>query len=112
MRLEALRPGEVGVSAVTEAELLHGAYKSARVNENLAAVLAFGAQMKVLPFDSRVTAAYGQIRSGLERSGQPIGPLDFLIAATAVAYSLVLVTNNVGEFGRVPGLVTEDWIRD
>lgn len=54
-RFQALKPGELGISAITEAELLHGAYKSARVEQNLAAVLDFSAQMEVVPFDSQVT---------------------------------------------------------
>ena len=110
-RFQTLRPGEVGVSAVTEAELLHGAYKSERVEYNLAAYHDFSAQMAVIPFDPQVTDAYGRIRSELERAGKPIGLLDFQIAATAVAHGLILVTNNVGEFGRVPGLTLEDWTK-
>lgn len=108
-RFEALRPGEVGISAVTEAELLHGAYKSQRIEQNLAAVLAFSAQMQVVPFDQQVTDVYGQLRAELERRGTPIGPLDFQIAATALAHGLPLVTHNTGEFARVPGLRLEDW---
>lgn len=109
VRFEGLRPGEVGLSAVTEAELLHGVYKSARVDHNLAAVLDFASQLVVLPFDSQVTDAYGRVRAGLEKIGQPIGPLDFQIAATALAHGLILVTNNTREFARVPGLKLEDW---
>lgn len=111
-RFEALRPGEVGISAVTEAELVHGAYKSERVEHNLAAFYDFSAQMAVIPFDPQVTDTYGRIRAQLERAGKPIGPLDFQIAATAVACGLVLVTNNVSEFERVPGLIVEDWTKE
>ena len=66
-RFDGLRPGEVGLSAVTEAELLHGVYKSARVDHNLAAVLDFASQLVVLPFDSQVTGTYGRVRAGLEQ---------------------------------------------
>ena len=111
-RFDALRPGEVGISAVTEAELLYGSYKSERVEHNLAAYYDFSAQMAVLPFDPQVTDTYGHIRAMLERAGRPIGPLDFQIAATAVACGLILVTNNVGEFERVPGLTVEDWTKE
>ncbi|GGL87907.1 hypothetical protein GCM10010840_27440 [Deinococcus aerolatus] len=104
-----MRPGEVGLSAVTEAELLHGVYKSARLDHNLAAVLDFASQLVVLPFDSQVTDAYGRVRAGLEKIGQPIGPLDFQIAATTLAHGLILVTNNTREFARVPDLKLEDW---
>lgn len=108
-RFTGLRSGEVGLSAVTEAELLHGVYKSVRVEHNLAAVLDFASQLVVVPFDSQVADTYGRIRAELERAGQPIGPLDFQIAATAVAHELTLVTNNTREFARVPGLRLEDW---
>ena len=110
-RFAALRPGEVGISAVTEAELLCGAYKSARTEQNLAAIYAFVSDMSVLAFNPTITDAYGQLRADLERRGQPIGPLDFQIAATALAHGLVMVTNNVTEFGRVPGLTVEDWTK-
>ncbi|GAA3995830.1 type II toxin-antitoxin system VapC family toxin [Deinococcus rubellus] len=108
---ERLRPGEAGISAVTEAELRFGAEKSQRVAENLAAILDFTSRMDVLPFGSVATAPYGKIRANLTRQGQPIGPLDFLIAATALAQDLTLVTNNTGEFQRVPGLRLEDWTK-
>ena len=108
-RFDRLRPGEVGLSAVTEAEVLHGVYKSARVDHNLAAVLDFASQLVVVPFDSQVTDAYGRLRAGLEQIGPPTFPLDFQIAATAVAHSLILVTNNTREFAQVPGLKIEDW---
>lgn len=110
-RFERLKSGEAGISAVTEAELWYGAQKSQRVAENLAAILDFTSRMEVLPFGSVATAPYGQIRAELTRRGQPIGPLDFLIAATALAQDLTLVTNNTGEFQRVPGLRLEDWTK-
>ncbi|WP_407543232.1 type II toxin-antitoxin system VapC family toxin (plasmid) [Deinococcus radiomollis] len=106
---EALRPGEIGISAITEAELLHGAYKSERVERNLAAYYDFSAHIAVIPFDPQVIDTYGRIRATLERAGKPIGPLDFQIAATAMARGLILVTNNASEFERVTGLSIEDW---
>lgn len=108
-RFEALQPGEVGISAVTEAELLYGAHKSGRTEHNLAAVLDFSAQMEIVPFDSQVTDGYARLRAHLERLGTPIGPLDLQIAATALAYGLPLVTNDTREFERVPDLRLEDW---
>ena len=110
-RFAGLRPGEVGISAITEAELRFGAEKSVHIANNVAALLDFTSQMEVLPFDSRTTARYGLLRAELVRAGTPIGPLDFLIAATALTHDLILVTNNTGEFARVTGLVLEDWTR-
>lgn len=108
-RFETLRPGEVGVSAVTEAELLYGAHKSQQTEHNLAAVLDFSSRLEVVPFDCQVTDAHGRLRAQLERRGLPIGPLDLQIAATALAHGLPLATNNTREFERVPGLRLEDW---
>ena len=62
-----------------------------------------------MPFDDRCLDSYGRIRSDLDRLGTPIGPNDLLIAATAMAHGLTLVTHNVDEFGRIPGLDIEDW---
>ncbi|GGK42202.1 tRNA(fMet)-specific endonuclease VapC [Deinococcus malanensis] len=108
-RFARLQPGQLGLSAVTEAELLHGGHISQRVNHNLAAISDFVSRLVVVPFDSRVTDTYGHVRAILEQQGQPIGPLDFQIVATALAHDLVLVTNNVREFQRVPALRVEDW---
>lgn len=106
-----MQRGEVAISAITEAELLYGAHKSQRREHNLAAIVDFSAQMDVLAFDSEVTDAYAQLRALLERQGTPIGPLDLMIAATALAYAVPLVTNNTREFQRVPRLQLEDWIQ-
>lgn len=110
-RFAQCKPGEVIVSSVTEAELLRGVYKSVRVDENLANALGFLSRVQVLPFDSTITHRYGQIRADLEKRGQPIGPLDYQIAATALALDLTLVTNSRAEFERLNGLIVEDWTR-
>jgi tRNA(fMet)-specific endonuclease VapC len=62
-----------------------------------------------LPFDEAASEAYARIRAQLERGGRPVGPNDLLIAATAVANRLILVTHNTREFGRIEGLDVEDW---
>jgi predicted nucleic acid-binding protein len=69
----------------------------------------FFAPLGSLPFHDRCADEAGVIRLDLERSGRPIGPNDLLIAATARAYDLVLVTHDTREFGRIPGLRIEDW---
>ena len=66
--------------------------------------------LDVIPFDDRAAMEYGKIRAHLERQGTPIGPLDMLIAGHARAEDLILVTNNVKEFNRVPGLKVENWV--
>ncbi len=66
-------------------------------------------RITVLPFDSLAARVYGALRAHLERSGTMIGPNDLMIASIAFARGLTLVSHNVAEFARVPGLVVEDW---
>ena len=106
-----LEPGQVKLSAVSLAELEVGASKSRRREENRNALLRFAAAFDIVPFDDRDVEAYGLIRAGLERRGHVIGPYDLQIAAQAITRDLVLVTNNVEEFRRVPGLRIENWAR-
>ncbi len=108
-RLQVTSPAEVRLCSVVKAELIYGARKSARVGDNLRLLLRFFAPLVSLPFDDRCAEEAGLIRLDLERSGRPIGPSDLLIAATARANDLVLVTHNRREFERVPGLRIDDW---
>jgi tRNA(fMet)-specific endonuclease VapC len=99
----------MGISAVTLGELVFGAENSQHVEQNLADIEALAARLEVLPFDNPAAYHFGQIRAALYRTGQPIGPYDMMIAGQARAGGLILVTNNVREFERVPGLLLEDW---
>jgi tRNA(fMet)-specific endonuclease VapC len=101
----------MAISSITLAELLHGAEKSSRVSENLAAIEDFCSRLEVLPYGPKAAQHYGAIRSALEKLGQPIGVNDMHIAAHARSEGLVLVTNNMGEFARVPALETENWVQ-
>ena len=100
----------MAISAITLAELLHGAEKSSRVSENVAVVEDFCSRLDVLPYGPKAAQHYGAIRAALEKRGQPIGVNDIHIAAHARSEGLVLVTNNMGEFLRVPGLEVENWV--
>lgn len=100
----------MAMSSITLAELLHGAEKSSRVSENLAAIEDFCSRLQVLPYGPKAAQHYGAIRAALEKLGQPIGVNDMHIAAHARSEGLVLVTNNMGEFSRVPALETENWV--
>lgn len=102
--------GRMAISAITLAELIHGAEKSTRVAQNLAVVDDFASRLEVLPYTSRASQHYGAIRAILERAGRPIGVNDLHIAAHARSEGLTLVTNNLAEFERVPGLLTENWV--
>lgn len=102
--------GRMAISAITLAELIHGAEKSTRVAQNLAVVDDFASRLEVVPYTSRASQHYGAIRAVLERAGRPIGVNDLHIAAHARSEGLTLVTNNLAEFERVPGLLTENWV--
>lgn len=100
----------MAISSITLAELFHGAEKSAKVSDNLLAIEDFCSRLEVLPYGARATQHYGSIRSALEKAGTPIGINDLHIAAHARSEGLVVVTNNMGEFARVPALQLENWI--
>ena len=101
----------MAISAITLAELFHGAEKSTRVSDNLVAIEDFCSRLEVLPYGAKAAQHYGAIRAGLEKTGQPIGVNDLHIAAHARSEGLVVVTNNVGEFARVPALQVENWVQ-
>jgi tRNA(fMet)-specific endonuclease VapC len=104
--------GRMAISSITLAELVHGAEKSSIPARNLAALNDFQSRLTVLSYDERAARHYGSIRTALERIGQPIGVNDMHIAAHARSGGLVLVSNNLREFARVPGLLTENWVQD
>ncbi len=109
-RLKFCAIGEVAISSITLAELEYGVAKSSRPAQNREALLSFAAPLEILPFDDQAAMQYGEIRAGLEHSGQPIGAMDLLIAAHARSIPLTLVTHNTREFARVPRLRVEDWV--
>ncbi len=100
----------MAISAITLSELVHGAEKSANVAMNLAAIEDFSSRLEVLPYGAKASYHYGSIRAALEIIGRPIGVNDLHIAAHARSEGLILVTNNVAEFARVPALQTENWV--
>jgi tRNA(fMet)-specific endonuclease VapC len=102
-------PADVVISAIVAHELFYGAFKSRRTAQNLAIVDSL--QFAVLAFDKEDARKAGEIRAFLAIRGTPIGAYDVLIAGQAAARELILVSHNIGEFGRVPGLRVEDWER-
>jgi tRNA(fMet)-specific endonuclease VapC len=100
---------DIALSVITEAELRTGAAKSGSPGKTLRLVENFLRPLSVLEFTSADAAAYAQVRAKLERAGTPIGPLDTLIAAQAVARKLVLVSNNEREFRRIAALHLQNW---
>ena len=102
--------GDIGVSAVTLAELRYGVFKSQHQAKNKEALDEFMLPLEVAAFDEQATVVYGVLRAALEKQGVPIGSLDTMIAAHALSLGVALVTNNTREFNRVPELVVVDWI--
>ena len=100
----------LSISTVVLTELLYGAEKSAKPVENRHEVLRFVARLEVLAFDDEAAAHAAEIRATLERRGQMIGGYDVLIAGHARSRGLIVVTGNLGEFRRVEGLRSEDWL--
>jgi tRNA(fMet)-specific endonuclease VapC len=101
---------ELCISSIVLGELHYGAEKSARRDENLRAIESFVERLEVLPFSARAAMHYGQIRAHLERAGRPAGTHDMLIGAHARSEDLTIVTNNIREFERMPGLRVENWL--
>jgi tRNA(fMet)-specific endonuclease VapC len=102
---------QICISTITLAELYFGVEKSSRRAQNLRAVEEFVARLEALPFSVEAAAHYGQVRAELERAGQLAGPHDMLIGAHARSEGLIVVTNNLREFERIPGLRIENWVQ-
>jgi tRNA(fMet)-specific endonuclease VapC len=98
------------ISAITLAEVIYGAEKSARPVENLAIIDQFAARLDVLSFGERAATHYGQLRAELERAGHPAGIHDMMIGGHARSEGLTLVSNNLREFQRMEGLRFENWV--
>jgi tRNA(fMet)-specific endonuclease VapC len=109
-RIAALEDGALQTSIIVAAELRYSVAKkgSERLTKLVEAVLA---DFEVLPWEAPADIHYAAVRDSLSRSGRPLGDMDMLIAAHALALDVVLVTDNEGEFSRVPGLEIENWLR-
>lgn len=103
--------GQLSISSITLAELIYGAEKSAKPDENLRRTEDFISRLEVLDYDQKAAAHYGDIRTTLERKGTPLGVNDLHIAGHARSMGLILVTNNLREFERVDALRLENWIK-
>ncbi len=98
------------ISAVTWGELIYGAEKSSHPERNLADIEQMAARLEIAPFETLAAAHFGQLRAELYQIGKPIGPYDMMIAGHARSMGFILVTNNLKEFERVPGLRVENWV--
>lgn len=102
--------GQMCISSITLAELMHGVEKSAYPEHNLRQVEDFISRLQVLDYGTNAAAHYGDIRTSLQRIGKPIGVNDLHVAGHARSEDLVLVTNNLAEFERIEGLKLENWV--
>jgi tRNA(fMet)-specific endonuclease VapC len=109
-RLLKVPMAEVGISAVTEAELRFGVARKPEAVRLKTAVEEFLLRVEVLPWDSEAAQQYAQVRANLERIGEPMGNLDMMIAAHALAAQVVLVTHD-HVFRRIKRLKIEDWTK-
>ena len=102
--------GQMCMSSVTLGEIIYGAEKSSVPEKNLQVIEGMIARLEVLSFNQQDSIHFGQLRAELEPIGKPIGSYDTMIAAHARSEGLILVTNNMKEFNRVPGLRVENWV--
>lgn len=105
LRLHA--PGDFGLSAIVVHALYYGAFRSRQREANIARLQGF--RLAVVEFDQEDAMRSGEVRAYLASAGTPIGPLDVLIAGQAMSRNLTLVTRDINEFARVPGLVSVGW---
>ncbi|MCX6105999.1 MAG: type II toxin-antitoxin system VapC family toxin [Proteobacteria bacterium] len=108
-KFKETKPGDLVLCSVVKAELIYGARRSQRVRENMHRLSAFFAVFESLPFDDKAAEFYGVNRALLSQGGTPIGSNDLLIASIALAHDVTVITRNMGEFMRVPGLKIESW---
>ena len=102
---------EIKIASIVKAELLYGAVKSKKREDNTSKVKKFLFPFKVISFDDKAAEIYAQIRADMASKGTSIGPNDLIIAATAMANSGTLISNNESEFGRIAGLEIENWTK-
>ena len=109
-RFRRIDPGQICISVATLAELQYGVERSSAKALNQSVLVAFVANLAVLAWTVEAAIEYGKLRCRLERQGTPIGNMDLIIAAHAKSGRYTLVTHNLREFNRVPGLKCQNWV--
>jgi tRNA(fMet)-specific endonuclease VapC len=110
-KLHTFNLSDIAVSAITQSELEYGVAKSRRQKENHEALIQFLSPLEIIPYDDKAAADYGQIRNHLEKKSAIVGAMDLLIGAHARSIPMTLVTKNLREFKRIPGLRVENWAK-
>ena len=111
-KFDLYKTGEIGISSISYSELIFGAYKSSRVQQNLNALNEFILPLEIVPFDDEAGFSYGRIRALLEKKGTLIGPMDLLIGSHAISMKIPIVTNNEREFMKIPELQIINWVKN
>jgi tRNA(fMet)-specific endonuclease VapC len=109
-RLVKVPMAQVAISTVTEGELRYGVARRPDAVNLPTVVREFLLRLAILPWDPEAAQRYGSLRASLEREGRPMGNLDMMIAAQALASDLVLVTHDQA-FRRIKKLKIEDWTK-
>jgi tRNA(fMet)-specific endonuclease VapC len=110
-KLMSKNPEDIKIAAMVKAELIYGAEKSKKCEENIEKIKCFLLPFEVISFDENAAVYYAKIRSVLEKTGGIIGPNDLIIAATVMSNKGTLITNNEKEFNRIDELEIENWIK-
>jgi len=110
-KLKAKSQNEIFISSITVAELEFGVKKSQHQIQNRFSLIRFLSLFQILHYDENDALEYGSIRHELEKAGKIIGAMDLLLASQAVAKKLIMVTNNVKEFERIPRIIIENWVK-
>lgn len=107
--LQMRRNDSLCISVISLMELYYGAYKSQRVESNLAKVKTIEKTLKVIQAGEEIVELFGMLKAQLEAKGQSVDDFDLVIASTALAHNLILVTNNIRHFQKIEGLKLENW---
>ncbi|MDY6857621.1 MAG: type II toxin-antitoxin system VapC family toxin [Thermodesulfobacteriota bacterium] len=99
------------ISAVTLMELYYGAYKSKKVESNLAKIRTIESSLEIVPISEELVEIFGLLKSNLEKTGKPLDDFDLILASTALSFNLILVTNNEKHFEGIDGLKIENWLK-
>lgn len=110
-KLRTFNLSDIVISAITHSELEYGVAKSSRRKKNREALIKFLAPLEIIPYDDKAAVNCGQIRTHLEKKGTVIGAMDMLIGAHACSIPVTLVTHNLREFKKIPGLRVDNWAK-
>ena len=101
----------IKISVITLMELYYGAYRSQKIESNLAKIKALESSLEIVPLGKESVEIFGIYKAKLEKAGTPFDDFDLILTSCALTYNLVLVTNNVKHFQRIEGLKIANWTK-